>query len=462
MELSTTQEGLLGNYLSHYRSLIGDKRTETAVEGIVEGIINGGSLVCQRIAAHAPALSTVKEGSQRVIRLVKGKSTKRSTLDAQHLTAKLCVRGVEQLAKSEVNELWLVADGSDLRKPYATEMPALMQVHDLSGRLVPGYRTLNVLGMTPGRRGILYQRLFSSQEEDFISEPYEVQQALKTVSQAIEELKERMTVSWILDSGFDDIAVWRTIWEQEEHVVCRIYHTERLVEYQNGNKEWVEGDIQAARRHLRLLATAETEMVVRRGRQKKAKRQRVPAEIRACQLRLTYNANVRREGAAEERQKLVWLVEVRLPKTNLKTWLLITDWPVEDAESAVRIFRMYRQRWAVEDSFRFTKQTLGWEDVQLLDLEGIRTLVALGWVAAGFLYELGITLEWEEVQLLARLGGWAVRKDRKPGKITLVRGLRRLIDSMATQSFLESYIAEHGRLPPRIAAMLGQETLGEL
>jgi hypothetical protein len=61
---------------------------------------------------------------------------------------------------------------------------------------------------------------------------------------------------------------------------------------------------------------------------------------------------------------------------------------------------MYRQRWAVEDSFKFTKEILGWEEVQLLDLEGIRTLLALAWVAAGFLYELGVTLEWEEVRLL--------------------------------------------------------------
>jgi hypothetical protein len=248
MELSATQEGLLGNYLSYYQSLIGDRRTGTAFKGI----INAGSLVCQQEAAHSATLSIAKEGSQRVIRLVKGKSTKRSTVDAEHLTAKLRMRGVEQLAEAEEDELWLVADGSDLRKPYATEMPGLMQVHDLNGRLVPGYRTLNVLGMTPQRRGILYQRLFSSQEEDFVSEPYEVQQALKTVSQAIAGLKERMTVSWILDSDFDDIAVWRTIWEQEERVVCRIHHTERLVEYQNGDEEWVEGDVQGARRQPRL------------------------------------------------------------------------------------------------------------------------------------------------------------------------------------------------------------------
>ena len=94
--------------------------------------------------------------------------------------------------------------------------------------------------------------------------------------------------------------------------------------------------------------------------------------------------------------------------------------------------------------------------VQLLDLNGIRTLVALAWVAAGFLYELGVTLEWEEVQLLARLGGWVPRKDRPPGKIVLVRGLRRLMDMLATQAFVDRYRSQHGKLPPRIAALLGK------
>jgi hypothetical protein len=462
MDLSVRQQDLLGEYLSPFGVLIGDKRTGTTFREIVQGIINAGSLVCQRIAAHSPVLSEAKDGSQRVIRLVKGKSTKRSELDAQHLIARLCARGVEQLAQSEVDELWVIADGSELRKPYAKEMPALMQVRDLRGKLVPGYRTLNVLGVTPQRRGILYHRLFSSQAEDFISEPLEVQQALKTVSQALEPLKERMTVSWILDSGFDDVAVWRTIWQQEEHLVCRIYHIERLVTYQEATGKWVAGDVQAACQHLRLVARAETRMVVRRGSQKKAKRQRIPVEIRTCPVQLTYDANVRQAGPSEVQQKQLWLVEVRLPGTHLEPWLLITDWSVEDAENAIRIFRMYRQRWAVEDSFKFTKQTLGWEEVQLLDLRGVRTLVALGWVAAGFLYELGVTLEWEEVQLLARLGGWVPRKDRKPGKITLVRGLRRLIDMLATQSFLERYTAEHDHLPARIAALLGRRAPEEL
>ena len=80
-------------------------------------------------------------------------------VDAEHLTEQLREVAVEQLAQAPEDELWLIADSSDLRKPYAQEMPALMQVRDLEGHLVPGYRTLNVLGVTPGRRGILYHRL---------------------------------------------------------------------------------------------------------------------------------------------------------------------------------------------------------------------------------------------------------------------------------------------------------------
>ena len=72
----------------------------------------------------------------------------------------------------------------------------------------------------------------------------------------------------------------------------------------------------------------------------------------------------------------------------------------------------------------------------MLDWQAIRTLVALAWVAAGFLFDLGVTFDWVEVQLLAKLGGWEPHKGRKPGKMTLKRGLGRLFEMVATQSML--------------------------
>ena len=462
MELGQASRDLLEVYLEGFGALAGDARTKVTFQETVKGIIGAGSLVCERVAAKSAILSAAKDGGQRVSRLAHGESTKRSRMKAEEITEVLRERGLAHLAEAGGEEIWLVLDESDLRKPYAEEMPDLMQVRALDGKLVPGYRTMNVLGMTPGRRGVLYHRLFSSEEEGFGSESQERQKALQTVSGGLAGLKASWAVSWIMDRGFDDVAVWRTIWEQEERVVCRLKHRERVICYQDREGSWRRGAIEQAAGEIRDLAVAETELVVRRGRQRKAKRQRTPVQIGACPIRLTYETNVRREGAGEQREKELWLVRVALPGTDQSPWLLVTDWPVTEAESAVRILQMYRQRWAVEDSFRFVKDTLGWEEVQLLSLTGIRTMLALGWVAAGFLYELGVTLEWEEVRLLARLGGWVEKKGNKPGKTVLARGLACILDMLVTQSRLERYRAEYGALPPRIAALLRSSQSREL
>jgi hypothetical protein len=446
----------LSEYMANFASLVGDKRTGVTLGETVRGIIGAGSLVCERIAAHSAVLQAVKDGAQRVSRLATGESTKRSALDAASLTARLRQRGLANLSQGAGEALWLILDLSELRKPYAAMMPDLMQVKDLDGSLVPGYRTVNVLGVTPKRRGILYHRLFSSVAADFVSQPQEVQTALQTVHAGLPAEAPWPSVTWIMDREMDDIAVWRTIWEQDEHLVVRAKHLERLIEYQDECGEWQTSPLAAVRPSGPWLAQVQTEMVVQRGRQVRPKAQLVTAEIRSRPFRVRYERQVRRAGeaGAEWTTQDLWLVEVRLLGTKLEPWLLITDHPVADSASALRIFRMYRQRWAVEDAFKFSKDTLGWEEVQLLDLTGIRTLVALGWVAAGFLYELGVTLEWPEVRLMARLGGWVERHDRPPGKIMLTRGLQRLLDMLTTEAFLAAYINEHSALPPRIAAFL--------
>jgi hypothetical protein len=454
MEWKTTWNDPLTSYVSAFDPLIGDQRTHRTFGETVRGIIGAGSLICQQIAGQSPVLSQGKKGAQRVIRLAMGASTQRSELDDRHLTARLREVAVEQLEQAPEDELWLIADSSDLRKPYAEEMPYLMQVPDLNGKLVPGYRTINVLGVTPGRRGLLYHHLFSSQAPDFVSEPTEVQEALQTVSQALSALKEHKTITWLLDSGFDDVAVWRTIWEAQEHLICRVYHLERLVSFQERQGHWQEGKLEQARGQMRPLARVQTTLVIKRGKQVHAKKQPVEVEIAACPVRVTYMTNVRRQGTGQQITREVWFVEVHILGSHLDPWLLLTDWPVTDAPSAARIFTRYRQRWGVEDSFKFLKTCLGWEEVQVLDWQALRTLVALGWVAAGFLYGLGVSWDWAEVQLLAKLGGWEPHKDRHPGKIILQRGLSRLLDLLVTQAVLSQYETTHHGLPPQIAAFL--------
>jgi hypothetical protein len=117
---------------------------------------------------------------------------------------------------------------------------------------------------------------------------------------------------------------------------------------------------------------------------------------------------------------------------------------------------MYRQRWAIADACKVAQTCLGWEEVHVLSYEAVRLWVALGWVAAGFLFELGVSLEWPEVRLLRRLGGGEERDDRPPGQQVLTRGLRRLFDLLATEAILADEVRRYGQLPPRIAALLGR------
>jgi hypothetical protein len=361
--------------------------------------------------------------------MLSGETTTRSDLDPDRLVAKLGAHGVAALR--EEPHVWVVLDGSDLRKPHATQMEHLQRVRKLDGSgTVPGYATLNVLGIGRERRGILYHRLYSSRAPDFVSEPAEVRTAIRAVGAAL--APDDHAVTAILDRGFDDQAVWGELWVQGWTMVCRLKHRDRLVR-PTPTAELVPL-VKAATR-LRERARVDTEMVVQKAGQPRPKLQPVTAQTtaRAC-----------------------WLVEVRLARVPGEPWWLLTDRPVETAAQAAEVFRMYCQRWAIEDAFKVAKTCLGLEDVQVLHFDAVRLLVALGWVAAGYLFSLGVTLDWGEVRLLRRLGGGEDRPNRPPGKIVLTRGLRRVLDVLASEAILADEKQRHGGLPPGIAAMLGR------
>ena len=385
--------------------------------------------------------------------MLRGETTKRSELDPARLVAKLQAHGVERL-RGEA-QIWVAFDGSDLRKPHAARMEHLQRVKRLEGEgLVNGYRTLNAVGMgRGGRRALLYHALFSSHAPGFVSEPGETRAAIRSVGAALAPLAAAgAEVSALLDSGFDDVAVWAEVWGQGHRLVCRLCHRDRLV---RPAPEAPACRLEELAPKLRRLAAVEAELVVRKAGQDRPKLQPVTATVASAPLVVAYREEARTRPDGAERERRCWLVEVRLGKVAQEPWWLLTDRPVETAEQATEVFRMYCQRWAIEDVFKTGKTCLGWEEVQVLAYDAVRLLVALGWVATGFLFDLGVALEWGEVRLLRRLGGGEDRPNRPPGKIVLTRGLRRLLDYLAMTAVLDDEERRHG-LPPRIAAMLGR------
>ena len=330
-----------------------------------------------------PALAASPYAETRVRRMLHGESTKRSNLDPDAIIAQLQARGVEQLRGEAA--VWVLVDGSDLRKPYARRMEGLQRVKRLSGEgTVPGYRTLNALGVGRQRRGLLYHRLFSSVAPGFKSESDGTQQALASIGRALEPLAADVT--YVLDAGFDDIAVAGAIWQQGNHAVWRVRDPDRLV--RPGSDE-PPVHLSALAHRLRPLARVETELVVRRAR---TAAPQTPAGGRDHR-RHAAGAGLAGGGPHPHRRGAARAAGLAgrgaSGGRDQAPWWLLTDRPVETAAQAVEVFTMYRQRWAVEDAFKVGKTCLGWEDVQVLAYEAVQLLVALGWVAAGFLFELG-------------------------------------------------------------------------
>lgn len=389
-------------------------------------------------------MAAIANGERRVRRMAAGESTLRSRLDAASVTKVLREQGVANLRDEA--ELELVLDGMELRRAGAHAQEYLMSVKALDGSLVNGYRSFNVLGMGKEARGLLYHKLFSSNTPDFSSENVEIKAAINQTEQALIDYPGAKT--WVMDMGFDNDDVWWEIWKHpNSHMVNRVHHMERIVEWQTASGQWQERYLDATFKYMKHLATIETELQVRLQGQKYARRQKVTVELSAVPIRVYHPQD-------KSRTKPVWLVRAKVVGAVGKPWYLLTDWSVADADSAVRIFRFYRRRWAVEDTFKFIKTSFGIEEVQMLSFEAVQRLVAYGWAAAGFLFHLGLTLEQPEVRLLAVLGGWEERNNRPPGKQILTRGLRRLIDQMATQAILDQHIQEFGDLPPFIKRLL--------
>ncbi len=86
--------------------------------------------------------------------------------------------------------------------------------------------------------------------------------------------------------------------------------------------------------------------------------------------------------------------------------LLLTNHEVNDASRARMIYLSYLKRWRIECVFKFIKSALGWESFRLHDFEGIKTLVALGFFIASYLYQVGEQkINGDCLAILAEIGG---------------------------------------------------------
>lgn len=417
----------LATFSEPYERLLGDRRLGQSFQACVWGIISSGSCKVSQIAASNPITGKAKYGERRLRRLLHG-GNKRAEVSAEALSEVLSREGAKQL-KGE-HEILLVIDESDLRKPFASKLEHLDTVRDLEGNLVPGFHTLTVLGIgMSGKRALLYQRSFSAQAPDFVSTNDEYRKAMLQVSQTL-RVQGVGRLLWVMDRGFDDSKLLSWIEGRGECFVVRSQHPNRQA------KVRLDGKAKPLQHWLDDTAPIGHVPLEKRLFTKTAGKATLSVDIRALRVEL-----LQLSGTEST------VIQLSHPKLA-KPWLLLSNLRLADEQNqhlalATRIVQAYRQRWAIEDLFAWTKEALDWESVRLLDYQALRTLLAFAWLAASFLFKLGSSLPTSQLQALAQLGGWTPGK-QPPGKAVLSKGLARLSHFL----LVHQHLRHHERTTP--------------
>jgi len=137
-------------------------------------------------------------------------------------------------ASSNLNEervAYVVLYESEIRKPNSKKLKKLIKVRDLDRGFINGYRTFNAIAVSEdGRRVFLLEtKPISCEEEDFQSENLYKEELLEETSNAPKRWNQEFCIVYLLDRGFDERKIIKSIGARKDSFIIRVEYLERLV-----------------------------------------------------------------------------------------------------------------------------------------------------------------------------------------------------------------------------------------
>ena len=309
-------------------------------------------------ASQNVKLSQIARSLEEEIPLIKTEDRLSRNLKAKelegHLSERLASLGGRRVEANSV----LCLDLSDVRKEYAEKMEYLDQVWDGSeGEVHQGYWLLSVTaaGVEGSEITPLYQKLFSAQAQDFVSENAEILEGADRI-----RAHSGGRGIWAIDRGGDRKRLLEPLLERRERFVIRSTGQRAVM---SRRKRKVTVHHLGAGCRLRYQARV---IKIEAGQEKI--------------MELRYGAEPIRLPGREE--KLLLVVVAGFGREPL---LLLTNLSgARDSQSLWWIVRIYLTRWKIEETFRFVKQSYHVEDIRVLRYQRLKNLVWLVTAAAYF------------------------------------------------------------------------------
>ena len=343
--------------------------------------------------------------------------------------------------------IYLIHDPSDIRKPYSTKAENLGKVRDLKNNIINGYSTYNIIAITPNSKSVhlishesysnkdpkfLKAELVHKVESDKLKEDQSYAQEIydsddwynrktltknriQKVSVNLKKENKLQKITHIMDREFDDNDYFSAISLQGDDFVIRAKKS-RSVDNVTDYKF----------KKTRLIDSNFSNLCIHKLQKVRFKK--------TCYQDATLLI---------EWQECLDYTAVKITAKNrdgkeifINPMLLITNKSVTTGDEALSIYQIYLKRSRIETVFKFLKEGLGWEEMQVRNFLGIQRLLSFCFFIAAYLYKIGDQEVHDDyVILLARLGGGK----GIVSKHYILQGIKALLSKYRVDRFFEEY-----------------------
>ena len=318
-----------------------------------------GQMLFGMQASQDVKLSNIARSLEEEIPLLKTEDRLSRNLKAKVLETKLTTELARMASLRIQPNAVLCLDLGDVRKQYAKKMEHLAVVRDGStGEMHHGYWLCDITAAEVNGSEIvpLYQKLYSAEAEDFVSENAEV---LAGVDLVREHTRGRGI--WAVDRGGDRKKLLEPLLDRGERFVIRSTG-KRFV----GNRRHLKSSVAELGAKCRLRHKARI-IKIKDGHEKT--------------YELRYGVEpIRLPGRREPMQLVV------VAGLGQEPLLLLTNvlGRARDSSSLWWVVQIYLTRWKIEETFRFIKQSYNLEDIRVMKYQRLKNLVVLVTAAAYF------------------------------------------------------------------------------
>lgn len=250
-------------------------------------------------------------------------------------------------------------DPGDLGKKNSKKLENLDLIKDGStGEYINGYKMIEVAALT--RREKLpipvYSSLYSTKDEDFISENDECLTALKYIRNKFGNMG-----IYALDRGFDDEKYFKYFSNNDLSFVIRM----------------------TVKRNITVCKSGKTRNIKKVAISKKCKTQYSYKDKNG--ITRTAYAGYMKVKIPNIEDKEFYLVVIKSSEFSNSPMILLTNLKPENDEFTKIVNKVYIARWKIEEYFKFKKQQFKFEKLLVRTLNSIRTLNMFLSIVIGFI-----------------------------------------------------------------------------